>query len=61
MTGGKKTGNRIAELLVCLFFCFFTFKMCVSLSCLVCVCVCACLEEDAPLDVRACYSAVLPP
>lgn len=40
MTGGKKTGNRIAELLVCLFFCFFTFKMCVSLSCLVCVCVC---------------------
>lgn len=60
MTGGGKTGNRIAELLVCLFFVFLHLR-CVLVCLVLCVCVCACLEEDAPLDVRACYSAVLPP
>lgn len=42
MTGGGKTGNRIAELLVCLFFVFLHLR-CV-LVCLVLSCVCVCVH-----------------
>lgn len=60
MTGGKK---QEIELQNYWFVCFSVFLhlRCVLVCLVLCVCVSACLEEDAPLDVRACYSAVLPP